>query len=150
MKTMLVQAKLANRGTRMGYGRTHCLRSLRNNSTTGCLSCPPAPKSRTPWKTSKTCKQRIEEIYVEGTHHLHIQCSTPTKLAAFMRRIHLNSDSTAHNTLYHLQKSLDGTNIQIILLRCTSGGMRCNRKDYIRKGTPLEKRWASRNLKREN
>ena len=150
MKTMLVQAKHANRDPRMGYGRTHCPRSPTNNSTSGCLSCPPAPKSRTPWKTSKKCKQRIEEIYVEGNNHLHIQCSASTELAAFMRKIHLNNDTTAHNTLYHLQKGPNGTNIQITLLRCTSGGLRCNRKDYIKKGTPLEKRWANRNLKREN
>ena len=72
-------------------------------------------------------------------HHLHIQCSTLTKLVAFMGKRHLNSDSTAYNTLYHLQKGLDGTSIQIILLRRIGRGLRCNRKDYIRKGTPLGK-----------
>ena len=75
----------------------------------------------------------------EGGHHLHIQYFAPTKLAAFMRKRHLNSDLTTQNSLYHLQKGLDGTNIQIIPLRRTDGGLRCNRKCYRRKGTPLEK-----------
>ena len=82
-----------------------------------------------------TKKENIQE----GGHHLRIQCSTPIELATFMRKRHLNSDSTAHNSLYHLQKDLDGTSIQIIPLRRTYGGLRCNEKGYIRKGTPLEK-----------
>ena len=75
----------------------------------------------------------------EDSHYLHIQYSTPTELAAFMRKRHLNNDSIAHNSLYHLQKGSDGTSIRIILLRLTDGGLRCNGKGYIRKGTPLEK-----------
>ena len=75
----------------------------------------------------------------EGGHHLRIQQSTPIELATFMRKRHLNSDSTGHNSLYHLQKDLDGTSIQIIPLRHIDGGLRCNEKGYIRKGTPLEK-----------
>ena len=133
MKMTLVQAKYVSKGPRMGYERTHCPRSLRNNSTQGCLSCPPAPLSKTPWKTSEKCKQRREEISVEGNHHLHIKCFAPTKLAAFMRKRHLNNDSIAHNTLYHLQKGPNGTNIQTIPLRRVGGGLRCNRKYYIRK-----------------
>ena len=74
----------------------------------------------------------------EGGHHLHIQCPIPTELAAFIRKRNLNSDSTTHNSLYHLQKGSDRTNIQIIPLRRTDGGLRCNGNDYIRKGTPLE------------
>ena len=50
----------------------------------------------------------------------------------------MNSDSITHS-LYHLQKGPDGTSIQIIPLRRTDGGLRCNGKDYIRKGTCLEK-----------
>ena len=75
----------------------------------------------------------------EGGHHLRIQCSTPTELAVFMRNRHLNSDSTAHNSLYHLQKGPDGTSIRIISLRHTDGRLRCNEKDYIMKRTHLEK-----------
>ena len=74
----------------------------------------------------------------EGGYHLHIQCFAPTVLVAFMRKRHLNNDSTAYNSLYHLQKGPDRTNIQIIPLRHTNGGLRCNENDYIRKGTPLE------------
>ena len=69
VKTMLDQAKYANRDPRMGNGRTHC---PRNDCTSGCPNCPPAPKSRTPWKTLETCKQRREEIFVEDNHHLHV------------------------------------------------------------------------------
>ena len=123
----------------MGYGQTYCPRSPRSRSTSGCPNCPPTSKSRTPWKPSKTCKQRRGEISVKGNHHLHIQCSASTKLAAFIRKRHLNSYLTAHNTLYHLQKGPNGTSISIVPLRRTDGGLRCNRKGYIRKGTPLEK-----------
>ena len=49
-----------------------------------------------------------------GGHYLHIQYSTPTELATFTRKRHLNSDLTAHKSLYHLQKGLDGTSIQTI------------------------------------
>ena len=79
-----------------------------------------------------------KNIWEDG-HYLHIQYSAPTELAAFMRKRHLNNDSIAHNSLYHLQKGSDGTSIQIIPLRLTDGGLRCNGKGYIRKGTPLEK-----------
>jgi len=85
----------------------------------------------------------------EGGHHLHIQCSAPTVLTAFMRKRHLNSDSTTHNSLYHLQKGPDETNIQIIPLRCTHGGLRCNENDYIREGTPLETRMDILQTQRE-
>ena len=47
-----------------------------------------------------------------GGHHLHILYSAPTKPAAFIRKKHLNSDSTAHKSLYHLQKGLNETSIQ--------------------------------------
>ena len=53
-----------------------------------------------------------------------------------MRKRHLNSDSIAHNSLYHLQKGSDGKSIQITPLRRTDGGLRCNGMDYIKKGTP--------------
>ena len=84
--------------------------------------------------------QAIEKGNIwEGGHHFRIQYFALIELAAFMRKRHLNSDSTAQNSLYHLQKGLDGTNIRIIPLRRTNGRLRCNRKCYIRKGTPLEK-----------
>ena len=35
MKTTLVKVKYASRGLRTGYGRTHCPRSPRNDSTSG-------------------------------------------------------------------------------------------------------------------
>ena len=79
-----------------------------------------------------------KNIWEDG-HYLHIQYSAPIKLAAFMRKRHLNNDSIAHNSLYHLQKGSDGTSIQIIPLRLTDEGLRCNGKGYIRKGTSLEK-----------
>ena len=123
----------------MGYRRTHCPRSLKICSTSGHPNYPPTPKSRTLWKPSKMCIQRNKEISVEGNHHLYIQYSTPTELTAFLKKRHLNCDFTALNTLYHLQKGLDGTSIQVILLRRTGGGLRCHRKDYIRKWSPLEK-----------
>jgi len=69
----------------------------------------------------------------------HLMLSTLIELAAFMRKRHLNNDSTTHNSLYHPQKGPDETSIQVIPLRHTGGRLRCNRKDYIRKGTPLEK-----------
>jgi len=53
---MLVQAKYANRGPRMGYRRTHCPRSPKSCSTSRCPSYPPAPKSKTLWKPSKMFK----------------------------------------------------------------------------------------------
>ena len=56
MKMTLVQAKYASRGPRTRYGRTHCPRSPRNDSTSRCPSCPPTPSSKTPWKTSEKCK----------------------------------------------------------------------------------------------
>jgi len=34
----------------------------------------------------------------KGGYHLRIQCSAPPELAAFMRKRHLNNDSTAHNS----------------------------------------------------
>ena len=75
----------------------------------------------------------------EGGHYLHTQYSAPTELATFMRKRHLNNDSTAHNSLYYLQKGSYGTSIPIIPLRLIDEGLRCNGKGYIRKGTPLEK-----------
>jgi len=45
----------------------------------------------------------------------------------------MNSDFTAHSSFSHLQKDPDGTTIQIVPLRCTDGGLRCNGMDYIRK-----------------
>ena len=51
----------------------------------------------------------------EGDHHLYIQYSVPIKLAAFMRKRHLNSNSTAHKSLNYLQNGPDGTSIQTIL-----------------------------------
>ena len=72
-------------------------------------------------------------------YRLHIQCTVPTELTAFMRKRHMNSSSTAHNILYHLQKGFDGTSILIILLRHTGGAQRCIRKDYIRKMNPFRK-----------
>ena len=57
-----------------------------------------------------------------------------------MRKRHLNSNFTAHSSLYYLQKGLDGTSIQITPLRCIDGGLRCNGRGYIRKGIPLKKR----------
>ena len=85
----------------------------------------------------------------EGGHHLHIQCFALTVLAAFMRKRRLNNDSTAYNSLYHLQKGPDRTNIQIIPLRRTNGELRCNGNDYIRKGTPLETTMDILQTKRE-
>ena len=86
----------------------------------------------------------------EGGHYFHIQCSAPTELAAFMRKRHLNNDFTAHSSLYLLQKGLDGTNIPVIPLRHTGGGLRCNRKDYIRKGTPRRRDGHFMNGEKEN
>ena len=86
----------------------------------------------------------------EGGHYFHIQCSAPTELAAFMRKRHLNSDSIAHSSLYLLQKGLDGTSIPMIPLRHTGGGLRCNRKDYIRKGTPRRRDGHFMNWEKEN
>ena len=60
----------------------------------------------------------------------------------------MNSDSITHS-LYHLQKGPDGTSIQIIPPRCTDGGLRCNGKNYIRKGTRLEKRMNILQTERE-
>ena len=45
----------------------------------------------------------------------------------------MNSDFTAHSFFSHLQKDPDGTSIQIVLLRRTDRGLRCNGMDYIRK-----------------
>ena len=72
----------------------------------------------------------------KGGRYFYIQCSAPIELAAFMRKRHLNSDSTAHSSLYLLLKGLDGTSIPVIPLRHTGGGLRCNRKYYIKKETP--------------
>ena len=66
-----------------------------------------------------------------------------------MKKRHLNSDSTAHNSLYHLQKGPNGTSIQIIPLRRIDRGLRSNENDYIRKGTPLEKGMEILQTKRE-
>ena len=86
----------------------------------------------------------------KGSHYFHIQCSEPTKLAAFMRKRHLNSDSTTHSSLYLLQKGLDGTSIPMIHLRHTGGGLRCNKKDYIGKGTPKRRDGHFMNWEKEN
>ena len=131
LKITLIQAKCANRDPMMGCGRTICPRSLRSHGTSRCASCPPTPKSKALWKTTES-----ENIW-EGGDHLHIQYFVPIELAAFIRKKHMNCDFTAHNSLYHLQKGPYGTSIQIILLRRTDGGLRCNGKNYIRKGTPL-------------
>lgn len=45
----------------------------------------------------------------EGGHYLYIQCTAPIELTTFM-----NSNSTTHNILYHLQKGFDGISILII------------------------------------
>ena len=66
-----------------------------------------------------------------------------------MRKRHLNNDSIAHNSLFHLQKGSDGTSIRIIPLRLTDEGLKCNGKGYIRKGTPLEKRVSILHRERE-
>ena len=61
--------------------------------------------------------QAIEKGNIwEGDHHLYIQYSVPIKLAVFMRKRHLNSNSTAHKSLNYLQNGPDGTSIQTILL----------------------------------
>ena len=42
----------------------------------------------------------------------------------------MNSDSTAYNSLYHLQKGPDGTNILKNHLKRTSEGLGCQGRDY--------------------
>lgn len=115
LNTTLVQAKYENRGPRMRYEQAHRSRSPRSHGTSGCPNYPPTPKSRTPWKLLEMCKQRRDEISIEGNHHLHIQYSAPTELAAFMRKKHLSSNLTAHKSLSYLQNGLNGTSIQTIL-----------------------------------
>ena len=100
---------------------------------------PPTRKDRVPWKTSEMCKKRREEISEEGSHHFHIQCTAPTQLSALMRKRHLNSSSTSHNTFYHLQQCPNGKSISITTHRRTSEGLKCIRKDYIREGAPSKK-----------
>ena len=56
-----------------------------------------------------------------------------------MRKRHLNSSSTTHNTLYHLQKGLDGTRISVVPLRRTGEGLKCIRSDYIKEKNPSRK-----------
>ena len=124
LNTTIVRAKYANKGPRMGYRQANHPRSLRSRGTSRCPSCPPTPKSKTPWKPLETCKQRREEILEESNHHLYIQCSAPIELTTFMRKRYLNSDSKACNSLYHLQKGPNGTIIQITPLRRTCGGLR--------------------------
>ena len=48
----------------------------------------------------------------------------------------MNSSSIAHSTLYHLQQGPDGTSILIATQRCTSGGLKCIRRDYIKERNP--------------
>jgi len=66
-----------------------------------------------------------------------------------MRKRHLYSSSTTHNTLYHLQQSPDGTSIPITTHRCTGGELRCIRRDYIREGAPSRKEVEIIELKQE-
>ena len=66
-----------------------------------------------------------------------------------MRKRHLNNDFTAHNSLYHLQKGLNGTSIQIVPLRCTYGKLRCNGMDYIGKRIPQKEGINTLQEKRE-
>ena len=56
-----------------------------------------------------------------------------------MRKRHLNSSSTSHNTFYHLQQCPNGKSISITTHRRTSEGLKCIRKDYIREGAPSKK-----------
>ena len=65
--------------------------------------------------------------------HPHSMLSAPTKLVVFMTKRHLNSDSTAHNSLYHLKKGPNGTSIQVIPLRRTGGRLRYNNKKIKKK-----------------
>ena len=53
-----------------------------------------------------------------------------------MRKRHMNNDFTTHSLLYRLQNGLDGTSIQMVPLKRTNRGLRCNGMDYIRNGTP--------------
>ena len=57
-----------------------------------------------------------------------------------MRKWHLNSNFTAHNSFYHFQKGLDGTSIQIFPLRRIDGGMRCNERLYKERNPPPPKK----------
>ena len=56
-----------------------------------------------------------------------------------MKKRHLNRSFTAHNTLYHLQKGLDGTSISINTLRRTGERLRFIKGDYIKEMNPSRK-----------
>ena len=94
---------------------THHLRSPRSKCTRENLVWFLAPENEVPLKELESCKQQKKRKIWEGDHHLHIQCSVPTVLAAFIRKRHLNSNSIAHKSLSYLQNGLDRTSIQTIL-----------------------------------
>ena len=70
-----------------------------------------------------------------------------------MRKRHLNSDFIAQSSLCHLQKGPDGASIQIVLLRHTDRGLRCNGNGlYKEKNTTKKKgdeHFTRKNIERE-
>ena len=99
IRTTLIQTKHMNRGPRRGNWRTHHLRS---KCTLGMPQWASCTKKLSTMEDIRDMQTKKRWNIWEGSHCLHIECTVPTELAAFMRKRHLNSSSTAHNTLYHL------------------------------------------------
>ena len=64
-----------------------------------------------------------------------------------MKEWPLNSNLIVYSTLYHLQQIHDGTIVQTKAFGYTSGGLRCNSIDYIRKGNPSKWGGGDKELK---
>ena len=151
-----IRAQHVDKGPRKEDVETHHPRSPRNKCTSGTLQLATSTKEQGTVEDNRVVQVKKKgNIWVKQPlppHSMHYTNSAGriNEEMAPKQQPHSSqhilpppTKSRWHNTFYHLQQSLDGTSIQITAVRCTSGGLRCNEKDYIREKNASKKRVES-------